>query len=76
MPGYALSMGIGTIMEAKEILLLANGEGKAEIIRRAPRAGDQRCAGLLLQTHLTSFACSISRRPNCLIFLDVNRCVW
>lgn len=35
LPSHAISMGIGTIMEAKEILLMANGEGKAEIIRRA-----------------------------------------
>ncbi|NUO82336.1 glucosamine-6-phosphate deaminase [candidate division KSB1 bacterium] len=31
-PRYALTMGVGTIMDAKEILLLANGESKAEAI--------------------------------------------
>jgi glucosamine-6-phosphate deaminase len=52
LPGYALSMGIGTIMEAKEILLLANGEGKAEIIRRALRGPVTRdVPASLLQTH-------------------------
>lgn len=34
-PREALTMGIGTILEARQILLLASGEGKAEIIRRA-----------------------------------------
>ncbi len=34
-PRYAITMGIGTIMDAKELILLANGEGKAEAIRAA-----------------------------------------
>lgn len=34
-PGYAITMGIGTILEARMILLLAAGENKAEIIREA-----------------------------------------
>jgi len=33
MPTHALTMGIGTILGAKQILLLASGEGKAEIVR-------------------------------------------
>lgn len=52
LPGYAISMGIGTILEAKEILLLANGAGKADIIRRAllgPVTRDVPAS--LLQTH-------------------------
>ncbi len=31
-PKYAITMGVGTIMDAKELLLLASGEGKAEAI--------------------------------------------
>ncbi len=31
-PKYAITMGVGTIMDAKQLLLLANGEGKAEAI--------------------------------------------
>lgn len=31
-PRYALTMGVGTIMDAKELLLLASGEGKADAI--------------------------------------------
>ena len=32
-PKTAITMGIGTIMESKEIILLANGEGKADAIK-------------------------------------------
>ena len=33
-PEYAITMGVGTIMEADEILLLASGERKAEAMKR------------------------------------------
>jgi glucosamine-6-phosphate deaminase len=33
-PRYAITMGVGTILEAKECLLLASGEPKAEAIQR------------------------------------------
>jgi glucosamine-6-phosphate deaminase len=32
-PKYAITMGVGTIMDAKELLLLASGEGKADAIK-------------------------------------------
>lgn len=34
-PKYAITMGIGTIMEARELVLLATGESKAEAVRAA-----------------------------------------
>ena len=34
-PREAISMGVGTILEAREILILATGEHKADIVRRA-----------------------------------------
>ncbi len=34
-PHYAYTMGIGSIMSAKKILLVAHGEGKADILREA-----------------------------------------
>jgi glucosamine-6-phosphate deaminase len=34
-PRFAITMGVGTILEAKEILLLANGTNKAEIVAHA-----------------------------------------
>ena len=33
-PRYAITMGIGTIMNARELLLLANGENKADVIAK------------------------------------------
>jgi len=35
MPRHALTMGIGTILQSRKIVLLAAGEGKAEAVRRA-----------------------------------------
>ncbi len=32
-PKYAITMGVGTIMEARQLLLMASGAGKAEAIR-------------------------------------------
>ena len=32
-PKFAITMGVGTIMEAKRLLLLANGKGKAQAIK-------------------------------------------
>ena len=34
-PRFAITMGVGTILEAREILLLANGEKKAQIVAEA-----------------------------------------
>lgn len=34
-PAEAITMGIGTMLEARQILLLATGETKAEVVRRA-----------------------------------------
>lgn len=34
MPHFALTMGIGTILEAKEILMIVNGSNKAEILAK------------------------------------------
>jgi glucosamine-6-phosphate deaminase len=34
-PRFAITMGVGTILEAKEVLLLANGAKKAEIVAQA-----------------------------------------
>jgi len=34
-PHFAITMGVGTILESKEILFLANGAGKSEIVARA-----------------------------------------
>jgi glucosamine-6-phosphate deaminase len=33
LPNFAITMGVGTIMDARHLLMLASGDGKAEIIR-------------------------------------------
>jgi len=35
MPRFAITMGIGTILEAKNILMIANGERKASVVAKA-----------------------------------------
>lgn len=51
-PRYALTMGVGTILEAREIVLIATGEHKAPVIRRAveEEPNDSVSAGFL-QVH-------------------------
>ena len=34
-PRYAITMGIGAIMNAKKVLMVVNGKGKAEIVKKA-----------------------------------------
>ena len=54
-PHLAMTMGIGTIMEAKQILLLATGEGKAQAIKdmvEGPLAA--RCPASILQMHMNA----------------------
>lgn len=59
-PTHAYTMGIGTIMKAKKIVVIANGEGKAEIVKRAFK-GDvtPQVPASILQSH-----------PNVTIILD------
>jgi len=59
-PRQAITMGIGSIMKAKMLLLVVKGEDKAEIVQRAlqgPITTD--CPASLLQTH-----------PNLVVLLD------
>lgn len=52
MPRYALTMGIGSIMKAKKIVLIANGEAKAKAIK-ATIDGDvtPNCPASVLKNH-------------------------
>jgi glucosamine-6-phosphate deaminase len=51
-PREALTMGVGTILEGREILILATGEHKAEIVRRAVEGEvDHEVAATFLQQH-------------------------
>jgi len=61
-PTRALSMGIGTILEAKEILLLANGTDKAEILAAALR-------GAITPDNPASF---LQSHPNVTVIADAD----
>jgi glucosamine-6-phosphate deaminase len=51
-PREALTMGVATILEAREILILATGEHKAAIVRRAVEGDvDYEVAATFLQQH-------------------------
>ncbi|MBI1389749.1 MAG: glucosamine-6-phosphate deaminase [bacterium] len=51
-PRYAITMGVGTIQEAKQIILIASGENKAEIIAKAIEGPvTAQVTGSVLQLH-------------------------
>ncbi|PYI57101.1 glucosamine-6-phosphate deaminase [Paenibacillus flagellatus] len=51
-PTHALTMGVGTILKAKMILLVVRGADKAEIVHRALKGPiTTECPASLLQTH-------------------------
>jgi glucosamine-6-phosphate deaminase len=60
MPRRALTMGVGTILEAKRCLLLATGETKADIIAKA------------VEGPVTSMisATALQLHPRCTVVID------
>ena len=59
-PTHAITMGIGTILESKEIILLISGKSKQEAMRR-----------LLSEGQTTDFpASALKNHPNVIIFAD------
>ncbi|MFQ6606097.1 MAG: glucosamine-6-phosphate deaminase [Fidelibacterota bacterium] len=51
-PRYAITMGIGTIMEAKEIILLAHGDSKATAVKQSVEGPiTAMCPASMLQMH-------------------------
>ncbi|MGN7360045.1 glucosamine-6-phosphate deaminase [Paenibacillus sp. SAF-054] len=59
-PTQAVTMGVGSILKAKQILLLVRGEDKAEIVKRALKGPiTSQCPASLLQCH-----------PNVVVLLD------
>lgn len=55
-PRFALTMGVGTILEAREIVLLANGARKAEIVAafiEGPVTAQVTASALQLHRHVT-----------------------
>jgi glucosamine-6-phosphate deaminase len=55
-PKYAITMGVGTIMDAKELLLVASGKGKADAIKAAVEGPiTAMCPASIIQMHNEAF---------------------
>jgi glucosamine-6-phosphate deaminase len=55
-PRFAITMGVGTIMDAKQLLLVANGTGKAEAVRQAVEGPlTAMCPASIIQMHRLAF---------------------
>ncbi|MDO8549162.1 MAG: glucosamine-6-phosphate deaminase [Ignavibacteria bacterium] len=55
-PKYAITMGVGTVMDSKEILLLANGENKANAVKAAVEGPvTAMCPASVVQMHREVF---------------------
>ena len=51
-PKYAITMGIGTIMEAREVILLASGKGKSQaVLNSVEKPITAMCPASMLQMH-------------------------
>lgn len=60
MPHYAMTLGIGGIMRARQIVLIATGQSKAQAVRAMVSGEiDPHCPASILQAH-----------PNCVVLLD------
>ena len=60
MPRYAMTMGIGSVMRARKIVLVATGKSKAEAVRAMVRGEiDPHCPASILKAH-----------PDCTVLLD------
>ncbi len=56
-PKYAITMGIGTIMDSKEHILLASGAGKTDAIKAAVEGPiTSQCPASIIQLHRVTFA--------------------
>ena len=60
-PTRAVTMGVGTILEAKRVLMIAFGEGKAPVVARA-------IEGAVTNTIAASF---LQEHPNAQVYLDL-----
>jgi glucosamine-6-phosphate deaminase len=62
MPRYAMTMGIGSIMRARKIVLVATGKSKSEAVRDMICGDiDPHCPASILKAH-----------PNCTVLLDAD----
>ena len=62
MPRYAMTMGIGSVMRARKIVLVATGKSKAEAVRAMILGDiDPHCPATILKAH-----------PDCTVLLDAD----
>lgn len=62
MPRYAMTMGIGSIMRARKIVLVATGKSKAQAVRAMIKGDiDPHCPATILKAH-----------PDCTVLLDAD----
>lgn len=55
-PKYAITMGVGTIMDAKELVLIANGKGKSDAIKAAVEGPlTAMCPASIIQMHQKAY---------------------
>ncbi len=55
-PKYAITMGVGTIMDAKELVLIASGEGKANAIKASVEGPlTAMCPASIIQMHQKAY---------------------
>lgn len=55
-PKYAITMGVGTIMDSKEIVLIANGKGKANAVKAAAEGPiTAMCPASIIQMHQRAY---------------------
>ncbi len=59
-PSRAITMGVATILEAREVILLATGEHKADIVRRAVEG----------EVHADVAATFLQQHPHATVYLD------
>lgn len=59
-PHQAITMGVATILEAREVVLLATGEHKADIVRRAVEG----------EVHADVAATFLQQHPHATVYLD------
>jgi glucosamine-6-phosphate deaminase len=71
MPSKALSMGIGSIMDGKELLMLATGKSKAEAIKYLiNHHDDENCPASFLKSH-AHFTLVLDPEAACKISLNI-----
>lgn len=76
-PTHCITQGLGTIMEAKENLMIATGEGKAQAVRELIEGGiSQRWPATILQMHANTWVFLDEAAASQLELRDFYKEVW